>query len=262
MEELQEWTRLPTVGDVRRRIRDRLGDVSAVADDVLRVWNASGCRVHRDRVAAAVDSLRTEGSRGAPKGAGRRTGALPRRPSDDEQLLDLVSGDSPSTRSVDFNEVFYADQVRDRCMEVIEAGRAFVVGGKILEKEAEDLKNANCSHSEKRLRAQLRLALAHIDFLREKVGPEGRTVSALRARQARALRLIADILRLVEEAQAETEIDLGKLLNAVKEELRDEGEERRGKKKKKMIRRDILPVTKLARKSNAATGSLNNPAMN
>ena len=107
-----EWTRLPTVADVRKRVRERLGDAGAVADDVIAVWRACGCgsQTGRERAEARVASL--EGD-------------------DDAGLLDLVQDlEEDIANEPHFNEVFYADQRRDRCIEVVDGGRAFLVGGK------------------------------------------------------------------------------------------------------------------------------------
>ena len=237
--EPQEWTQLPTCADVRRRIRDRLGDASAVVDDVIAVWRACGCRgVGRERVEALVASL--EG--------------------DDAELLDLAERPS-RRRGVDFNEVFYADQLRDRCIEVVDGGRAFVVGGG--SRVTVDVEDEGSSKGLS-LTAQLRLAMAHIEFLREvKTKLEDgkarleRTLKELKTRQDRALRRIADILLVIEEAalreeeeEEEAEIDLGQLLSSVVAELREEEEEIEEKI------RDALPVTKFARKSKKVSNVL------
>ena len=213
----QAWTRLPTVADVRKRIRERFDDAGAVAEDVIAVWNAGGCGggVERGRVDAQVAALEGEG----------------------EQLFDLrshsrslMAPDENSQADAEFNEVFYADQVRDRSIEVVDGGRAFVVGG--IRVDAED---AGRTKSEMwSLRSQLRLAMAHIEFLREvKTALElakarlEKSLKEIKARQDRALRRIADILLVIEEAalREEVEIDLGKMLGSVIAELREEEEE-------------------------------------
>ena len=222
------WTRLPTVADVRKRVRDRRDDVSAVADDVIAVWRACGCGVRngRERAEARVASLLEEGDGGA-------------------ELLDLAQ--DLEDEQPHFNAVFYADQRRDRCIEVVDGGRAFLVGGRF-RVENEDPGTATWS-----LGAQLRLAMAHIEFLREvKTGLEvGRArleeaLAELRTRRDRALRRVADILIVIEEAAEgeEAEIDLGKMLASVDAALREEVEEIEVKI------RDTLPaVTKMTRKS-------------
>ena len=236
------WTRLPTVGDVRNRVRDRLGDVVGVVDDVIKVWRDGGCGcggcVERQRVEAlVVASLDEEGG-------------------EDGTLLDIRATDPSSSndRGADFNEVFYADQLRDRCIEVVDGGRAIVVGGGA---RVDIMEDAGISKAEGKwsLRAQLRLALAHIDFLREvKTELEGgkarleKALAELRERREKALRRIADVLLVIEEAallrdEEEAEIDLGKMLGSVIAELREEEEEIAEKI------RDALPVTKSARKS-------------
>ena len=234
--ESRGWTRLPTVADVRRRIEeDSLGDASAVADDVIAVWRACGCGggVERERVEALVASLEGE---------------------DGEKLLDLT--DPANRGGDDFNEVFYTDQLRDRCIEVVDCGRAFVVGGG--SRVVVGMEDAGNSNSEKcSLRAQLRLAMAHIDFLREvKMDLEGgkarleKTLAELKARRDKALRRIADILLVIEEA-SEAEIDLGKMLSSVIAELREEEEEIEEKR-----REAALTVTKFTRKSKKVSGVL------
>ena len=220
-----EWTRLPTVADVRKRIRDRRDDVSAVADDVIAVWRACGCGVRngRERAETRVASLE-EG--------------------DGAELLDLAQDleDEPH-----FNAVFHADQRLDRCIEVVDGGRAFLVGGRFR------VENDDPGGTTWSLRAQLRLAMAHIEFLREvKTGLEvGRArlekaLAELRTRRDRALRRVADILIVIEEAAEgeEAEIDLGKMLGSVDAALREKAEEIEGKIW------DTLPeVTKMTRKS-------------
>ena len=204
-----EWTRLPTVADVRKRVRDRRDDASAVADDVIAVWRACGCGVRngRERAEAQVASLLEEGDGGA-------------------ELLDLAQ--DLEDEQPHFNAVFYADQRRDRCIEVVDGGRAFLVGGRF-RVENDDPGTATWS-----LGAQLRLAMAHIEFLREvKTGLEvGRArleeaLAELRTRRDRALRRVADILIVIEEAAEgeEAEIDLGKMLGSVDAALREKAEE-------------------------------------
>ena len=224
-----EWTRLPTVADVRKRIRDRRDDVSAVADDVIAAWRACGCGVRngRERAEARVASLE-EG--------------------DGAELLDLAQDleDEPH-----FNAVFHADQRLDRCIEVVDGGRAFLVGGRF--RVENDDPGGTWS-----LRAQLRLAMAHIEFLREvKTGLEvGRArleeaLVELRTRRDRALRRVAEIILVIEEVAVRTEeekdeaeIDLGKMLGSVDAALREKVEEIEGKIT------DTLPaVTKMTCKS-------------